>query len=88
MFRNLVEEILLFVLPFALFASWLLITKRNPLDIAHWSGWKFGLTVAGIMLGIASIVLTGLTADRHTGAYIPSRMEDGKLVPGRFNDPP
>ncbi len=88
MLRNLIEEILLFVLPFLVFATWLIATKRNPLDIAHWSGWKFGLAVAGIMLGIASIVAAGLSADRHTGAYVPPHMEGDRLVPGRFNDRP
>jgi hypothetical protein len=66
----------------------LLATNRNPFDIAHWSGWKFGLTVAGLLLGIASVIFAGLTSDRHTGPYEPSRVEDGRLVPGRFVDKP
>jgi hypothetical protein len=82
------DDLVLFTLPFVLFAIWLLATKRNPFDIEHWSGWKFGLTVAGLLLGIASVVFAGLTADKHTGAYEPSRVENGRLVPGRFVDKP
>ena len=86
--RNLIDELLLFFLPFALFAGWLVITKRNPLDIMHWSGWKFGLTAAGILLGIASIIVAGLNEETHTGAYVPPHLDGGKLVPGRFIEKP
>jgi hypothetical protein len=88
MLRLIADDVLLFFVPFALFALYLILTKRNPLDIAHWSGWKFGLAVAGILLGIASIIFAGLTADTHTGAYEPPRVENGILVPGRFIDRP
>jgi uncharacterized membrane protein YgdD (TMEM256/DUF423 family) len=88
MLRLILDDVLLFFVPFALFALWLVITKRNPLDIAHWSGWKFGLAVAGILLGIGSIIVAGMTADTHTGPYTPPHMENGQLVPGRFNDKP
>ncbi len=88
MLRNLIDEILLFLVPFLLFAGWLLLTKRNPMDFNHWSGRKFGLTVAGILLGIASIIIAGINADTHTGAYVPPHMENGQLVPGRFTDKP
>lgn len=86
MLRNLIEEILLFLLPFAAFATWLVVTKRNPLDFDHWSGRKFALAGIGIALAIASLLYAAYTADRHTGAYEPARMEDGRLVPGRFRD--
>jgi hypothetical protein len=88
MLRLILDDVLLFFVPFALFAFWLVITKRNPLDIAHWSGWKFGLAVAGILLGIGSIIFAGMNADTHTGPYTPPHMENGRLVPGRFNDKP
>lgn len=84
--RNVIDELLLFFIPFALFAGWLVLNKRNPLDIAHWSGWKFGLAVTGILLGIASIIIAGLTSQTHSGAYVPAVFENGSLVPGGFND--
>lgn len=86
MLRNLIEEILLFLLPFAAFATWLVVTKRNPLDFDHWSGRKFVLAAIGIALAIASLLYAGLSAERHSGAYEPARVEDGRLVPGRFRD--
>lgn len=85
---RMIDDLLLFLLPFLLFAGWLLLNKRNPLDIAHWSGWKFGLAAAGIGLGIASIIYAGMSSERHTGAYVPPHVENGRLVPGRFIDKP
>lgn len=86
MLRNLLEEILLFFLPFAVFATWLIATRRNPFDVDHWSGRKFILAVIGITLAIGSILYAFQFADRHTGAYEPAHMENGQLVPGRFRD--
>lgn len=86
MLRNLIEEILLFLLPFAAFATWLVVTKRNPFDFDHWSGRKFALAAIGIALAIASLLYAGINPERHSGAYEPARMEDGRLVPGRFRD--
>ena len=86
MLRTLIEEILLFGLPFAAFAGWLLLTRRNPLDVAHWSGRKFILTVVGILLGIASIIYAGQMAETHRGAYVAPHLENGQLVPGKFAD--
>ena len=54
MLRSLIEEFLLFVLPFCLFAGYLVIRRRNPFDVEHWSGHLFWLTVSGLVLGIAS----------------------------------
>jgi hypothetical protein len=84
MLRGLVEEALLFLLPFAAFGTWLVLTRRNPFDIEHWSGRKFLLTVIGLVLAIASVVIVGLMSEPHRGAYVPPHMENGQLVPGRF----
>jgi len=88
MLRSLTEEFLLFVLPFCLFAGYLVIRRRNPFDVEHWSGHLFWLSVAGLVLGIASFVYAGLIAPRHTGPFVPPHVENGKLVPGHFDDRP
>lgn len=86
MWRSIIEEFLLFVLPFAVFASYLVLRRRNPFDVEHWQGRVFWLSVAGLLLGIAALVLAGVTAERHTGGYEPPHLEGGRLVPGQFND--
>lgn len=84
MLRIIIEELLLFVLPFCAFAAYLVIRQRNPFDVEHWDGHLFWLTVAGLTLGIAVFAYTGWIAPRSQGAYEPPHMENGRLVPGRF----
>jgi hypothetical protein len=84
MLRVIIEEVLLFVLPFCIFAGYLVVRRRNPFDVEHWSRHAFWLAVAGLLLAIAVLVYTGLIAPRSQGAYEPPHMENGVLVPGRF----
>lgn len=88
MLRSLIEEFLLFVLPFCLFAGYLVLRKRNPFDVEHWSGHLFWLSVVGLMFGIASFIYAGIVAPRHQGAFAPPHVENGQLVPGQFHDRP
>jgi hypothetical protein len=86
MIRAYIEEALLFLLPFAVFATWLIIRKRNPLEFTNWDGVKFWLTAAGLVLAIASVIIVALIAEPHTGAYVPARIENGRLIPGEVRD--
>lgn len=88
MWRSLIEEFLLFVLPFACFAGWLILRRRNPFDLESWHGHTFWLSVAGLLLAITGLIYTGVTAERHMGAFVPAHIENGRLVPGRFDDRP
>jgi hypothetical protein len=84
MTRALIEELLLFLLPFLLFALWLTARRRTPLSRVHWSGRIPWLVIAGLVLATGWIVWTGLTAERSTGVYVPAHMEKGTFVPGHF----
>ncbi|WP_019905238.1 DUF6111 family protein [Methylobacterium sp. 77] len=84
MIRRLVEEVLIFLLPFALFGLYLAIRGRNPRHSAHWEGFVFRLTMGGLVLVILSLVLTGLVGETHRGGYVPPRLENGQVVPGHF----
>ncbi len=84
MLRTLIEEILLFVLPFCLFASYLVIRRRNPFDVEHWDGQVFRLSVVGLVIAIGFVLISGWIAPHYQGAYEPPHMEKGQLVPGRF----
>jgi hypothetical protein len=44
--------------------------------------------VVGLVFGIGSFIYAGIVAPRHTGAFVPPHVEDGRLVPGQFNDKP
>ena len=84
MTRAIFGEALLFFVPFAIFAVYLIVRRRNPLAWASWSDQSLWLVISGLTLAIVALVITGLTAERHTGAFEPTRLENGRVVPGRF----
>jgi Family of unknown function (DUF6111) len=77
-------SILLFLLPTAAYLLWL---RRHP-------GEEPPLNVllpalAGLALGLAGLVWYGLSAGEERGtAYVPARMEDGRIVRGHAREMP
>jgi hypothetical protein len=86
MTRTLLEEVLLFLIPFALYAGWLLARRKTPLARAHWDGNVSWLVLAGLAIACGWLFYTGIFAERRTGAYVPAHMENGRLVPGMVVD--
>lgn len=84
MTRAIIQELLLFFLPFAAFALYLLARRRNPLAWSSWSNQSVWLVIAGLGLVIASLLAAGIFNDHQTGAFVPTHIENGKVVPGRF----
>ncbi|NEU12406.1 hypothetical protein G3T14_09695 [Methylobacterium sp. BTF04] len=84
MIRRLAEELLIFLLPFLMFAIYLAVSGRHPKNREHWEGQVFRLTLGGIILVIVTLVATGLLGERHRGGYVPPHLENGEVVPGRF----
>ncbi len=84
MTRALFGEALLFFLPFAVFAIYLVARRRNPFALAHWSDQTTNLVIAGLACAILAFIITGITADRQTGPFQPTRSENGRIVPGQF----
>jgi hypothetical protein len=42
------------------------------------------LVIAGLICVILALIFTALTAERPTGAFEPTHLENGRVVPGRF----
>ena len=85
MIRAVAESVTLFLVPFVLFAIYLLIRRRNPASVDAWmGGTATGLALAGLALAALAIFVFGLFEDRPHGAYVPAHIENGRLVPGRF----
>jgi Na+/H+-dicarboxylate symporter len=83
--RPLVESLGLFLLPFAVFALYLGLRLRYPLAVEHWTRGRLSwLALAG--LGAAALGLLALNAfaPRGHGLYVPAHLENGVIVPGRF----
>jgi len=79
-----IDEIGLFLLPFALFFLFLVAARREVFAPEHWRGARGWLAIAGALLAIAGLIVETLRMERHTGVYHPAHLENGKLVPGGF----
>lgn len=86
MLRLILQEFGLFLLPFLAFAAYLLFARKSPLDRAHWAPHWTRLILAGLGVVVVSLVVTGLATERHPDGYVPPRIENGKLVPGHFQE--
>jgi hypothetical protein len=85
MIRALVESFALFLVPFVVFVVYLLIRRRDPVAVDTWTGGRIAsLSIAGLALAVLGIVVFGLFEERPLGAYVPAHVENGRLVPGRF----
>jgi hypothetical protein len=82
--RAFLQGLVLFLLPFVLFGLYLLARRRNALAWSSWSDQSLWLAIAGIAMVIASLVVAGLVTERNTGAFVPTHIENGRVVPGQF----
>ncbi len=84
MTRAVIQGLILFLLPFVLFAAYLVVRRRNPLISSHWSDQSVWLTIAGLSFVVISLIATGLLDERRTGTYVPAHVENGRVIPGHF----
>lgn len=85
MLRVVLEVLLFFVVPFALYAGWLVVQQRYPLVAEHWSrGVLYWLALAGLVCAVVGVLTLGVTQDGERGSYQPAVIKDGQLVPGHF----
>ena len=88
MIRVVIENILLFLLPTAIYVGYVLLTRRGD----HHGGavindaplvWLF---IAGALLVVRTLVFYGSTPGGKPGQiYTPPRMKNGQIEPGRSN---
>lgn len=85
MVRALFETFGLFLLPFALFALYLVLRAKFPLAVEHWTRGRVSwLALAGLAAATVGLVALVAFAPRGHGGYIPAHIENGAIVPGRF----
>ena len=87
MIAQLVRYLVLFFLPFLAYGAWLVIARRRSAAHRSEPGWSdaplLWLTVAGFVLVLAGLAVLGLNqGDEPGGTYVPSRIENGEIVPG------
>ena len=85
MLRAVFESLGLFLAPFLLFALYLALSLRFPLEVEHWTRGRLSwLTLAGLAAVVVGLVLLDALAPRGHGLYVPAHLDHGVLVPGRF----
>ena len=83
MWRAVLDPLVLFASPFAAYAIYLVLRRKYPFTIEHWTkGAVSTLTLAGLAIAVTGMLAFGIFAPRHEGAYIPAHIENGLLVPG------
>jgi hypothetical protein len=76
-------DVLLFLLPFALYVSYLRLRQQDEETSSTQHPWT-ALFASGLILVAASFVFWGFFENANQrGVYIPPHLEDGRLVPGR-----
>jgi len=83
MISRIFFDLLLFLLPFALYGAYQRLRRHDEETPAKQHPWT-ALFVSGLVLVAASFVFWGLVEDANQrGVYVPPHLEDGRLVPGR-----
>ena len=84
MIRPVLTELVLFVLPFLVYAVYLWATRAGVLQPESWPlSTLMWLTIAALLLIAGSFIVLAQWGGEPAGsAYVPAHIEDGKLVPG------
>jgi hypothetical protein len=90
MARFLALDAIFFLLPFAVYALWLVATRGSFRDIADWQARTIAwLAVVGAALMIVTLVtFTQFQQAPASGNYTPTRFEDGVRIPGHVEPEP
>jgi hypothetical protein len=89
MLRAILEGVVLFLLPYAGFAIYLVVRGQNPLQPDVWSRKALSwLTIAALVVCIIGVVFVGANRTVESGVFVPSHVDqDGRFVPGGFRRP-
>jgi hypothetical protein len=83
--RNVLDPLALFLSPFAVYVLYLVLRARYLLEVEHWTRRRVSvMTLIGLAAAVLGLVAINAFAPRGRGVYIPAHVENGVLVPGRF----
>jgi hypothetical protein len=87
MMRIVIENILLFLLPTAMYVAYVILTRRSSTSAGTVMNeaplvWLF---IAGAVLVVVTLVYYGSTSGGKPGqVYTPPRMKNGQIEPGQL----
>lgn len=84
MIRPALTEIGIFLIPFVVYALFLVATRAAILTPASWPIQLVARLVLGslVLVGASLILLAQFTGSPPNSTYVPAHIENGKLVPG------
>ena len=84
MIRPVLTEVGIFLIPFAVYAAFLIATRSGLLVQASWPLHVIAkLSIGALLLVVISFVfLAHFSGAPPNSTYIPAHIEDGKFVPG------
>jgi uncharacterized membrane protein len=84
MIRPLATEIGLFLIPFVLYAAFLVATRADVLQSKAWTPRRLAsLIIVSLVLMVGSfLVLAQFSGAPPGSTYVPAHVENGKFVPG------
>jgi hypothetical protein len=83
--RTVVEPLALFLSPFAVYALYLVLRARYPLEVEHWTRGRVSImTLLGLAAAVLGLIALDAFAPRGQGVYVPAHVENGVLVPGHI----
>ena len=84
MIRPVLTEIAIFLIPFAVYAAFLIATRSGVLVQSSWPMHVIAkLAVGALLLVVVSfLLLAEFGGAPPDSTYVPAHLENGKLVPG------
>ena len=84
MIRQALTEIGIFLIPFAVYALFLIATRSSVLTRSSWPVVLIGRLLLGslLLVVISLVMLAEFSGAPPNSTYIPAHIENGKLVPG------
>jgi Family of unknown function (DUF6111) len=84
MIRPVLTEVGIFLIPFAVYALFLIATRSGLLLQSSWPASLLAKLVLGslLLVVVSFVLLAHFSGAPPNSTYIPAHMENGKFVPG------
>jgi Family of unknown function (DUF6111) len=84
MIRPVLTEVGIFLIPFAVYALFLIATRSGVMSSSSWPGHLLAKLVLGslLLVVISFVLLAHFSGAAPNSTYIPAHIDNGKFVPG------
>jgi hypothetical protein len=84
MIRPVLTEVGIFLIPFAVYALFLIATRSGVLAQSSWPAHLVAKLALGslLLVAVSFILLAHFSGAPPSSTYVPAHLENGKLVPG------